>query len=96
MSPKGFISPTISMRRYEEKVRYVSSNEQDFISLRLAAKMCKDRLFTLFVWMLADSGARKSELLERTWNDLDISNAKMIVPLSKNGDSRTFFFLQPQ
>jgi integrase len=54
--------------------------------------MCKDRLFTLFVWMLADSGARKSELLERTWNDLDISNAKMIVPLSKNGDSRTLFF----
>jgi hypothetical protein len=31
-------------------------------------------------------------LLERTWNDLDISNAKMIVPLSKNGDSRTLFF----
>jgi integrase len=92
MAPKGFISPTISMRRYEEKVRYVSSNEQDFISLRLAAKMCKDRLFTLFVWMLADSGARKSELLERTWNDLDISNAKMIVPMTKNGDSRTLFF----
>jgi hypothetical protein len=42
--------------------------------------------------MLADSGARKSELLERTWNDLDISNAKMIVPMTKNGDSRTLFF----
>ena len=91
MAPKGFISPTISMRRYEEKVRYVSSNEQDFISLRLAAKMCKDRLFTLFVWMLADSGARKSELLERSWNDLDISNAKMIVPMSLAKQMRPSF-----
>jgi len=42
--------------------------------------------------MLADSGARKSELLERSWNDLDIANAKMLVPMTKNGDSRTLFF----
>jgi integrase len=42
--------------------------------------------------MLADSGARKSELLERTWNDLDIANAKMIVPMTKNGYSRILFF----
>jgi len=92
MAPRGFISPTISMLRYEEKVRYVSSSEQDFISLKLAAKMGKDRLFTLFVWMLADSGARKSELLERSWNDLDISSGKMIIPFTKNGGARTLFF----
>lgn len=92
MAPSGFVSPTLSIKRFEEKIRYVASSEQDILSLRLAAKMGKDRLFTLFVWMLLDSGARKSELLHRSWQDLDISGGKLIVPRTKNGDSRTLFF----
>lgn len=92
MAPRGFVSPTLSIKRFEEKIRYVASSEQDILSLRLAAKMGKDRLFTLFVWMLLDSGARKSELLHRSWQDLDISGGKLIVPRTKNGDSRTLFF----
>jgi integrase len=92
MAPRGFVSPTLSIKRFEEKIRYVASSEQDILSLRLAAKMGKDRLFTLFVWMLVDSGARKSELLQRSWQDLDISGGKLIVPRTKNGDSRTLFF----
>ena len=60
--------------------------------MRLAAKMGRDRLFTLFVWMLVDSGARKSELLQRSWQELDIVSGKLIVPRTKNGDSRTLFF----
>jgi len=93
MAPLGFISPTLSIKRFEEKIRYVASSEQDILSLRLAAKMGKDRLFTLFVWMLVDSGARKSELLERSWSELDFSGGKVIVPRTKNGDSRTLFFM---
>lgn len=92
MAPRGFVSPTLSIKRFEEKIRYVASSEQDILSLRLAAKMGKDRLFTLFVWMLVDSGARKSELLHRSWRDLDIAGGKVIVPRTKNGDSRTLFF----
>ena len=92
MAPSGFLSPTLSIKRFEEKIRYVTSCEQDILSLRLAAKMGKDRLFTLFVWMLVDSGARKSELLQRSWQDLDIPRGKLIVPKTKNGDSRTLFF----
>ena len=92
MAPSGFVSPTLSIKRFEEKIRYVASSEQDILSLRLAAKMGKDRLFTLFVWMLLDSGARKSELLQRSWQDLDIPGGKLIVPKTKNGDSRTLFF----
>ncbi len=92
MAPSGFVSPTLSIKRFEEKIRYVASSEQDILSLRLAAKMGKDRLFTLFVWMLLDSGARKSELLQRSWQDLDIPGGKLIVPRTKNGDSRTLFF----
>ena len=92
MAPRGFVSPTLSIKRFEEKIRYVASSEQDILSLRLAAKMGKDRLFTLFVWMLVDSGARKSELLQRSWQELDISGGKLIVPRTKNGDSRTLFF----
>jgi integrase len=92
MAPSGFVSPTLSIKRFEEKIRYVVSSEQDILSLRLAAKMGKDRLFTLFVWMLVDSGARKSELLQRSWQDLDIPGEKLIVPRTKNGDSRTLFF----
>jgi integrase len=92
MAPSGFVSPTLSIKRFEENIRYVVSSEQDILSLRLAAKMGKDRLFTLFVWMLLDSGARKSELLQRSWQDLDIPGGKLIVPRTKNGDSRTLFF----
>jgi integrase len=92
MAPRGFVSPTLSIKRFEEKIRYVASSEQDILSLRLAAKMGKDRLFTLFVWMLVDSGARKSELLHRSWQDLDISGGKLVVPRTKNGDSRALFF----
>jgi integrase len=92
MAPSGFVSPTLSIKRFEEKIRYVASSEQDILSLRLAAKMGKDRFFTLFVWMLLDSGARKSELLQRSWQDLDIPGGKLIVPRTKNGDSRTLFF----
>jgi integrase len=92
MAPSGFVSPTLSIKRFEEKIRYVASSDQDILSLRLAAKMGKDRLFTLFVWMLVDSGARKSELLHRSWQDLDIPGGKLIVPRTKNGDSRTLFF----
>ena len=92
MAPSGFVSPTLSIKRFEEKIRYVASSEQDILSLQLAAKMGKDRLFTLFVWMLVDSGARKSELLQRSWQDLDIPGGKLIVPRTKNGDSRTLFF----
>ena len=94
MAPRGFISPTLAVKRFEEKIRYVASSEQDILSLRLAAKMGRDRLFTLFVWMLVDSGARKSELLQRSWQELDIAGGKLIVPRTKNGDSRTFFFRQ--
>jgi integrase len=85
-------SPTLSVKRFEEKIRYVASSEQDILSLRLAAKMGRDRLFTLFVWMLVDSGARKSEVLERSWQELDIAGGKLIAPRTKNGDSRTLFF----
>ena len=92
MAPRGFISPTLAVKRFEEKIRYVASSEQDILSLRLAAKMGRDRLFTLFVWMLVDSGARKSELLQRSWQELDIVGGKLIVPRTKNGDSRTLFF----
>ena len=93
MAPRGFISPTLAVKRYEEKIRYVASSEQDILSLRLAAKMGRDRLFTLFVWMLVDSGARKSELLQRSWQELDIVGGKLIVPRTKNDDSRTLFFM---
>ncbi|WP_300553476.1 hypothetical protein [Limnohabitans sp. Rim8] len=93
MAPRGFISPTLAVKRFEEKIRYVASSEQDILSLRLAAKMGRDRLFTLFVWMLVDSGARKSELLQRSWQELDIVGGKLIVPRTKNDDSRTLFFM---
>ena len=42
--------------------------------------------------MLVDSGARKSEVLHRTWQELDIPSGKVIVPRTKNGDSRMLFF----
>lgn len=54
----------------------------------------RDKRFGLFVAMLADSGCRKSEVLERSWSELDIEGRRLVIPMTKNGDSRTLFFSQ--
>ncbi len=65
MAPSGFVSPTRNVPRLPVRSRRVEFTDADLTRLRAAAVATRDRRFCAFVWGLTDTGARKSELLER-------------------------------
>jgi integrase len=91
LSPPGFVSPTRLVRRLPEAMRRVSLTPGELAALKAAAIRISP-LFGLFAAMLSDSGARRSEVLERSWPELDMEQGRMRVPRTKNGDSRWLFF----
>lgn len=92
ITPLGFKSPTLGVRRAPEPIRVVFVKDEKIAALRARALAFPDRRFGLFVSLLIDTGARKSELLERTWSDVDLERQQIILPTSKNGRPRTLFF----
>ena len=93
IAPAGFVSPTLSIPRHAESVRRVFISDAELKRLKFLARTAfRDKRFGLFVAMLADSGARKSEVRSRRWSDLDIAGRRMVLETTKNGDARTLFF----
>jgi integrase len=93
IAPLGFHQPTRDVVKHPETMRKVVLTAEEVAKLRLlSAKAFPDRRFGLFIAMLLDSGARKTEIYERTWDELDIDGCTVLVPKTKNGDSRTLFF----
>ncbi len=94
LTPRGFKSPTVGVRRYEEKIRRVHVDGDQVEALRVRALAFRDRRFGAFVSLLIETGARKSELLERRWSDVDLDRLEMVAPVTKNGTPRVLFFSQ--
>lgn len=92
LSPRGFRSPSIGVRRYEEKIRRVHVEREQLDQLRTRSMAFSDMRFACFVALLIDTGARKSELLERTWSDVDLDKREILAPTTKNGTPRVLFF----
>lgn len=92
LSPRGFRSPTLGVQRFEERIRRVHIDDADLEKLRAAALGFADRRFGVFVWLLMDTGARKSELLERRWCEVDLAQRQILAPITKNGTPRVLFF----
>ena len=46
----------------------------------------------MFVMLLVETGCRKSEILERTWDDLDLAAKTIKLATSKNGKPRVLHF----
>ena len=92
LSPRGFRSPSLGVRRYEEKIRRVHIEKEQLELLRARAMGFSDRRFACFVALLIDTGARKSELLERTWAEVDLEKREILAPNTKNGTPRVLFF----
>lgn len=92
LSPRGFRSPTLGVQRFEERIRRVHIDAADLEKVRAAALAFADRRFGLFVWLLIDTGARKSELLERRWAEVDLEQRQILAPVTKNGTPRVLFF----
>jgi integrase len=92
LTPRGFRSPTLGVQRFEETIRRVHVEAADLEKLRTAALAFPDRRFGMFVALLIDTGARKSELLERRWSEVDLDNRQILAPMTKNGTPRVLFF----
>jgi integrase len=93
IAPAGFIRPTKLVPRLKESIRRVEADAALVHALRYLSRTAfPDKRFGLFVAMLLDSGCRKSEILERTWSELDIDKECVLVPNTKNGDPRALFF----
>jgi integrase len=88
LSPRGFRSPTLDVPRMEEGIRHVSLSDQELDALRARARGFRDRRFGVFVELLIDTGARKSELLERRWSDIDLDRGEILCAKTKTGVPR--------
>lgn len=93
-APAGFVSPTINIRRFAEATRRVFLEDAQLERLRSISLTYKDKRFPVFVHLLIDTGARKSELLERTWDDFDLEQCQIILHTSKTEAPRVLHFTE--
>lgn len=91
-APKGFRSPTLGVPRFDEPIRRVHVEPEQMERLRAYALASRNPRFAVFVALLIDTGARKSELLERRWRDFDLDRCEVLAPMTKNGTPRVLFF----
>lgn len=89
---RGFRSPTLGVRRFDEPVRRVYATDNELDRLRQLSLAFKDRRFGVFVHLILDTGARKSEILNRRWSDVDLDKREIILDTSKNGKPRRLYF----
>jgi len=92
LPPRGFKSPTIGARRFSEDIRRVYVTSEEVAALRRGALAYKDRRFGVFVNLLLDTGARKGELYQRRWSEVNLDAREILLPTSKNGQPRTLHF----
>lgn len=93
-APRGFRSPTLGVARFEESIRRVHLDNTQVDAVRSRALAFRDRAFGVYVALLIDTGARKSELLGRYWKEIDLGRREVLAPMTKNGSPRVLFFSQ--
>src|SRR5262249_17250442 len=57
-----------------------------------AAMTIKDRRFVVLVRLLAETGARRGEVLERRWADFNLRDCTITVQTTKTGKPRVLVF----
>ena len=92
ITPVGFRSPTLGMVRYEEQIRRVEISDAEIAKLVEGANAIKDRRFAALVRLLVDTGARRGEVLERTWGQVNMERREILAPDTKIGLPRVLFF----
>ncbi len=92
LTPVGFISPTLSQHRYPEPIRRVSLSEAEVKRLLDGAVAFKDRRFAVLIRILIETGARRGEVCERRWSDIDLDACSIEVLETKTGNPRMLFF----
>jgi integrase len=92
LTPRGFRSPTQGALRFKEDIRRVYVTQEEVEALRNLSLAYSDRRFGVFVALLLDSGARRSEISRRSWDDVNLERREILLPTSKNGTPRTLHF----
>ena len=72
LTPPGFVSPTISQYRYPEPIRRVELSDKEVQRLIDGSAAFKDRRFSVLIRLLVETGARRGEVSERRWADVDL------------------------
>ena len=89
---KTFRSPTLDVPRFEEPIRRIHIDAAQLAALKARALAFTDRRFGVLVALLCDTGARKSEILDRVGRDFDLDACQVMAPITKNGTPRMLFF----
>lgn len=92
LAPVGFVSPTIGLQRYAEAIRRVELNDEEVAKLIDGAKAFKDRRFAAFVRLVIETGARRGEIRNRRWAEVDLDARTVEVLDTKTGKPRMLFF----
>lgn len=92
IAPKGFISPTLNLPRYEESVREVALSDAELQKIIDCAHLVKDRRFVVLIRLLAETGARKGEITGRVWADVDLARRTILCAQTKTGVPRVLTF----
>ena len=90
--PRGFVSPTLHLTRHKEAVREVKLTDKQVQQLFDACAGIRDRRFLVYVRLLAESGARRGEILDRVWADIDLDHNQILLEHTKTGVPRMLFF----
>ena len=88
LHPAGFRSPTLECHRYKEDIRRVEVSRSDIDRLLAVSLGSRDARFAVYLHLLVDTGARRSEVLERHWRDIDLDARTLLAPTTKTGQPR--------
>lgn len=94
MTPPSFRSPTADFEWFDEPERIVHANEREIAKLLAGSFASKDRRFSAFVRLLHDTGARRGEVLERRWKDVDLEKRTILCQFTKTDRPRVLFFTE--
>lgn len=92
LAPAGFVSPTLSLYRYEEPIRRVTLSDDEARRFIDAAGGVKDRRFMALIRLLIETGARRGEVEERNWSEIDLDECAITVIDTKTSKPRLLFF----
>lgn len=92
LAPLGFKSPTVALQRYDEDIRRVEIKDDEIRRLLAAAKAHRDRRFAVYVRLVMETGARRGEVRERRWSEVNLDTREILVMDTKTGKPRVLFF----
>ncbi len=92
--PSASFLLALSQHRYPEPIRHVSLSEAEVKRLLDGAIAFKNRRFAVLIRILIETGARRGEVCERRWSDIDLDACSIEVLETKTGKPRMLFFSQ--